>query len=593
MKTTFAAALLAVCAFGVVASAPAFAAAEPAQTKTYALIVANNGSVDQGVEPLRFADDDGARFYELFDSFVDEAFLLATLDEDSQRIFGSLAAQTRAPSRSNLRDRVQAIAEQIAADRGRGIESEVYLVFTGHGNVDSGGEGYLSLADGKLRRSDLYRDVIRPLDAGYTHLIIDACHAYFMVRSRGGDEWDDDRSGVTLDAAFEAYLEGDARKPAELSTVGVILSTSGAAEVHEWSKYRAGVFSHELRSGMLGAADADGDRNVSYRELEAYLVAANVAVTNARARINVFAEPPAQDRSRPLTRLDAFRDATTLVVPRGVGGRYNIEDARGLRYADMHIDPSAQTSIVLLRGPVGDRSYFLRQGDTQAEIPTSEASVRSTALAFTARRDQSRGSVEEAFRTNLFATPFGPAFVQGYSAGREVVGAQRDAETARAPQVTASSWSGDLWFEYAAGTPTLGHAGVQHNLAAAYDFVWADKVGVGPYLSYGFAPTDVGTFHRISGGIQLDRIFDSGSWEFGPRVRLGHQALFVDAGTEVGADTLGLRGEAALLFVRPVLGDFSVGLVGGASVDVVTQTSAGSTAERAVLNPFAGIGARF
>src|SRR5690606_33752424 len=101
-----------------------------------------------------------------------------------------------------------------------GIRSEVYLVFTGHGNVDSNGEGYLSMADGKLERSELMRDVIRPLDASFTHVIIDACHAYFMVKSRGG--WEDDRSGRTLDSELQAFLR-DGKATSNMPTVGLIL----------------------------------------------------------------------------------------------------------------------------------------------------------------------------------------------------------------------------------------------------------------------------------------------------------------------------------------------------------------------------------
>lgn len=558
------------------------------ETKTYAIIVANNGSVDEGVEPLRFADDDGARFYELFDGFVDDAYLLTTLDADSQRVFGPLARRTQAPTKANLRARIKAVSERIAADRASGIESEVYLVFTGHGNVEEGGEGYLSLADGKLRRSDLYRDVIRPLDASYTHLIIDACHAYFMVRSRGGNDWKDDRSGETLDEAFDAYLEGASDKPAAMSTVGVILSTAGAAEVHEWSKFRAGVFSHELRSGLLGAADADGNGEVSYRELEAYLVAANVAVTNPRARIKVFAEPPAQDKSRPLTRLDSFRDATRLVIPAGTGGRYHVEDSRGLRYADTHVDASSRSTLVLLRKPVGGGVYYLRTDDAQAEIRTDADEVLTTALAFAERRDQSRGSVEEAFRTNLFATPFGPSFVQGFSAGREALEAER-----AAPTREVSPWSTQVAVEYGISTPTLDVDGLQHNFAVSVDFIHQGTLGVGPYLQYGFSDSEVGTFHRASLGLEVMRLFGAGSWYFGPRARVGHQALFLDDSNTLSADPIGLRGEAALLGIRELAAGMQLSLLGGASIDVVTQTGANSGDERVLLNPFAGVGLRF
>lgn len=572
-------------AFLVVLCGPTSATAvEPPAKKSYAIVVAHNGSVDEGVAPLRYADDDGARFYELFSSVADEAYLLTTLDADSQRVFGTLSRKTQAPSLANLRARVRSVAEKIRADRARGIESEVYLVFTGHGNVEDGGEGYLSLADGKLRRSDIYRDVIRPLDASYTHLIIDACHAYFMVRSRGGGDWEDDRSGETLDEAFEAFLDEGKEKSTAMSTVGVILSTAGAAEVHEWSKFRAGVFSHELRSGMLGAADADGDGDVTYRELEAYLVAANAAVTNPRARIKVFAEPPSQDKTRPLVTLDDFRDSTRLVLPSGVGGRFHIEDPRGLRYLDMNVDPAGQTRIVLLREPTGGRAYYLRTDTQQATVSTGDEVVGASELAFAEIADASRGSVEEAFRTSLFATPFGPAFVQGYTAGRESM------LTQETPQ--AERWSADASFDYTVGTPTLDIGGVQHNLSLSLDFVRDRRLGIGGYVGYGFADSEVGRFHRVSVGAQLHPMFDLDAWRVGPRLRLGHQALFLDA-DEVYADPVGFRAELAFVGARRVVGGLHLALIGGASVDVTTRTGVSETSETADLNPFVGVGVRF
>jgi hypothetical protein len=576
--------------FGVCAATTA--AAETPQKRTYAVVVANNGSVDPGVDPLRYADDDGARFYELFGSFADEAHLLTTLDEDSQRVFPKLASQTKAPTSENLKTRVAAIAADIEAQKKAGVETEVYLVFTGHGNVDEGGEGYLSLADGKLRRSDLQRDVIRPLNADYTHLIIDACHAYFMVRSRGGnEEWEDDRSGETLDDAFGAYLEGRTEEQATTSTVGVILSTAGTAEVHEWSKFRGGVFSHELRSGMLGAADANADGDVTYRELEAYLVAANVAVTNPRARIKVFAEPPAQDRSRPITTLDGFRDASRLVIPKGIGGRYHLEDARGLRYADMHVDPSSETSVVLLREPVDGRDYHLRTDVAQARVALKEDAVRSPQLAFVERKEQSRGSVEESFRTSLFATPFGPAFVNGYVAGRESL---ESTKTAAAPTVSAESkWSREFTLDYAVGTPPFRVGGVQHHVGFGLDFMHNRVLGIGPFLGYGFADTPVGQFHRVSGGVQLTRFVQADAWRFGPRLRLGHQGVFFDGEDGVAADPLGLRGEAAIMASRALLSGLDLTVLGGASVDVTTQTDGSASAEQVILNPFVGVGTRF
>lgn len=121
-------ALLAAMIFGSASLLATAAGAEAAPTRSYALIVANNSSVDDGVEPLRYADDDGARFFELFDDITDGAVLLTTLDEDSQRVFPHLAEKTSAPTMENLRAQVASLAAKISRDRKAGVRSEVYLV---------------------------------------------------------------------------------------------------------------------------------------------------------------------------------------------------------------------------------------------------------------------------------------------------------------------------------------------------------------------------------------------------------------------------------------------------------------------------------
>lgn len=565
--------------------APAYAQAE---TKRYALIVANNGSLDEGVESLRYADDDGARFYELFDSYADDVALLTTLDADSQKVFPNVAPITSAPTRANLGDQVTRLKARLAADKKNGVRTELFLVFTGHGNVDESGEGYLSLADSRLKRSDLYREVIRPLDADYTNLIIDACHAYFMVRSRGGNGWQDDRSGQSFDAEFQAYLKSKQPQRGN-STIGVILSTAGAAEVHEWSRFRSGVFSHQLRSGLLGAADADGDGDVTYPEIEAYLVAANSAVTNPKAKIHVFVEGPKQDRARSITNVDRYKNATQLEIPKGDGGRMYLEDARGLRYADMHLDPSVATRVALLRKPVSSRPYYLRQGDKQATIPVEPAKISTQALAYLPRADQSRGSVEEAFRSDLFSTPFGPSFVAGYSAGRE----NSQVRVESFAPVAQSSWSLEFSPELTFSTASLAEVdAVQYNLALSLESRHDSGWGVGPYLEYGFTPDSSLDLHRISVGAQGSYQFLTGPFESEFRIRFGHQTLLADA-DQLRSDPLGLRTEAAIVVRWADWDGIKPHLVGGVALDITSRADLEESTQSVTPAPFAGLGLRF
>ncbi len=585
---TFAAsALLALAALAAPYEAHAEPSASDEDARVYTLIVAHNGSVDEGVEPLRYADDDGARYYETFSHLADETRLLTVLDADSQRIFPEIASISAPPTTQRLSEEVEALARKIDADRAAGRHVEVYLVFTGHGNIDASGEGYLSLADGKLRRSDLYREVIRPLDADFTHLIIDACHAYFMVQSRGGhgEGWRDDRSGQTLDRQFEAYLQRRKKRSEGLpSTVGVILSTSGTAEVHEWSKLRAGVFSHQLRSGLLGAADVDGDGAVDYLELEAFLAAANASVTNPKARISVFARPPKQDRRRPLVRLDDYRDATTLELPETMQGRYHVEDARGVRYADLHLSAQQPSRLVLLHAPVDGRDYYLRGEDVQATIPLAQKDVDASMLAYAEQPTSARSSVEESFRMELFSTPFGPSFYAGYLASRDRYESLLE-ERANTPDQTDSAWETKIDAGYAVNRAQLGYDdAIQHVFTLGVPFLHASGWNIGPHAEYGVSLHDGArantpdSIHRVHLGAALGKRFSLTQrlW-LEPAARLGYQMILLadDSGTcgpqGVCSDPMSLRGSTALRLGWRVTPDVDVRLGAGVAADFISQ----------------------
>src|SRR6185369_6871401 len=77
--------------------------------------------------------------------------------------------------------------------------------------------------------------------------------------------------------------------------IGFLVSSSQSGESHEWEAFQSGVFSHEVRSGLTGAADADGDGLVSYREIAAFVLRANAAIVNEQYRPAVHAHPPNGD----------------------------------------------------------------------------------------------------------------------------------------------------------------------------------------------------------------------------------------------------------------------------------------------------------
>lgn len=600
------------------------------KTKRYALIIAHNGSVEEGVKPLRYADDDGARYHETFSHLADETTLLTVLDADTQGIFPDLASKTKAPSKKNLAQAITRLKKRIDEAHGDGERVEIYLVFTGHGHVDAQTqEGYLSLVDGKLTRQQLYRDVVSQLDADYTHLIIDACHAYFMVQSRGDGTsgWQDDRAATSHTEEVMAYLETHDRSGGfdleKQSTLGVILSTSGTAEVHEWSKLRAGVFSHQLRSALLGGADVDQDGAITYLEIEAFLAAANASVTNPRARINVYAHAPTQNQNHPLLNLSDYRDSVTLSLPDS-GARYTIEDGRGVRYADIHTaQGGANTSVVLLREGALASTYYLQRGEDElasVTLPNADvAKINGEELVF-ARQDSAArsSSVEESFRSELFSTPFGPGFYEGYLASRaryqSLLETQQRAGLAAAsssatldagknPTSKNISFSASYTISSSPGEEIFGQAGVQHALLGGMRFALTERLTLGPFLSYGFArhanDQNTSQLHRIAIGADLgyERAFGESMFFVSPRVRLGQQALILRDDTLCStqgfcADPIGLRGEAIVSVGRRFE---SAGAVKGlqldlgASMDVFSQAGITRNRETVYFSPQIGL----
>src|SRR5262249_25541258 len=149
------------------------------------------------------------------------------------------------------------LAGRIRREQAAGKDTDFYFVYAGHGDVDRG-RGFLELRDGAFTSDDLER-LLKRVAATRSHVILDSCNSFFVINSR--------KPGGTRFATPE---DATRSLSARLPNVGVFLSTSAEAEVFEWSELQSGIFSHAVRSGLAGAADANGDGVVSYQELAAF-----------------------------------------------------------------------------------------------------------------------------------------------------------------------------------------------------------------------------------------------------------------------------------------------------------------------------------
>lgn len=386
---------------------------EAAVTERFALVIGNNTTLDADQVPLRFADDDAVRMAELLEELGAHVELVTTLDRDSQRTFDRWVDRTSRPTLETIRRVHQGLVERMDEARARGAEVEFMLFYSGHGDVGADGQGYLTLEGEKLTRSELFSGLLTASTADVNHIIIDACRSESFVLSRGSSDWKNDRAGLDASEAVAAVL--DRNHLGAFPNTGVILAHSSDQQTHEWERYRGGIFSHEVLSGLRGGADLDGNGRIEYSELGAFVAAANSAVQDPRAKLQVVVRPPKVDERHPLVEHRSLGESRLLFFPRGDAALYTLEDERGVRLADLR---RADASPGYLRLPPGAVFVHRVDGDAREE---SVLSVERTglvpvgSLSFEPERGASRGALDAAFRRGLFSTPYGPGYYRGYT----------------------------------------------------------------------------------------------------------------------------------------------------------------------------------
>ena len=402
----------------------AAAAADPRHD--YAIAIGYNGVLSgdpADLRPLRFADDDAIAFAEFAAETVHEVHLLTVPDADTRRRLGDSLPATRPPTLGELRVAVADVRQAIDEDASTQTKSVVYVYYSGHGSSgDSEREAALALADGALTRSVLYDEVLAMLSGASVHLFVDACHAEAVVRARDAEAQvvpttDEDRRGYALTQTLSRF-----------PNVGAVLATASSAQAHEWEAYLGGVFTHELLSGLRGAADVNGDGRIEYSELAAFLAAANGAVRDPRARLEPLVQAPVYDPRQPI--VDRLRRANVAVLDvRGIdGSALFVEDDRGDRLADVRPESGYGLRLSL----PANRTWYVHTVRGEAEVrPASGQLVSLERLAFHAQRSDGRGRLESALHEGLFARPFGWAYYRGFV----------DA----VPGMTAVPWSSTPW----------------------------------------------------------------------------------------------------------------------------------------------------
>ena len=372
-------------ALGLLLTAPALAG-----ERRFAVVVGHNTSDDASLPALRYADDDALRNAELLGAIADDVVTLTSLDAESRELWGRPAIS--APTRAGVIAAIGATKRKMAAARKAGHDVVLYFVYSGHGNYDAEGRGYVHLRDGRFTTRDIYHHVIAASTAPRTRVIlmVDACNAALLVHSRGASERR--RAGPTT-LKLEDY-----------PNVGVILASSSVGETHEWGRYLAGVFSHEVRSALMGPADLDDDGRITFAELAAFVAAANARVKNPTIRITPYIRPPLGDPDLALVDLSRTRFPAKLRIGSDITGKAHLVDEHMVRYADFHKTHGEEFWLAVPRAG----RFVLVHGEDEYVVPAHAQG--DLALADLENRSRSiltaRGAGSAYFERTLFHQPY-------------------------------------------------------------------------------------------------------------------------------------------------------------------------------------------
>jgi hypothetical protein len=396
-------------AWALASSAASRALAE-APPRVFALVIASNRGLDGSQPELQYADDDGARYYRLLRSVAREGdvALLASFDRASTQLYGELVGVSHAASSTELLRARDRLAEGIADAKRRGERSALYIVYAGHAELVEG-RGMLELEDRRVDGAFIEHELLDALPADDKHVILDSCNSFFVMNPRkpGGKRW-----ATPSDIAF-----GFAARHPE---VGLFLSTNSESEVFEWSELESGVFSHEVRSGMSGAADVDQDDTISYVELAGFVEKANAGIAREALRPHLFFRGPHGNNNAPLFFAGAMRGRRVELG--AAQTRLWVKDGSGERVLDLHKE-AGPMHVVIPERTQQQLTFYVQHGGPADQVSVSE--LVSDASGAPVRLDDLTPHLPAvAARGNrlfgeLFREPYGPSAFARYEARQD------------------------------------------------------------------------------------------------------------------------------------------------------------------------------
>ncbi|MCA1662889.1 MAG: hypothetical protein LC659_01185, partial [Myxococcales bacterium] len=277
----------------------------------------------------------------------------------------------------------------------------------------------------------------------------------------------------------------------------------------------------------------------------------------------------------------------------GLGGRFFVEDDRGVRVADLNKEPGTAFDVMVSTG----HAYYVRSDDQEAEARVGERRVDVATLPWHARAIAARGALDASFRNDLYREPYGRGFYDGFVATSGDLPVEESAGVVAVPAAARPpSPRHRISIAYGVSGAPAGDSGISNGFDLRYAYrLWrALDVGGAGEASYGSAPSEQSLWRAaalfVVGaewrpvprlGLRLDSAI---GWQLlSGNVQLGGQKL-------VGSEPRGFRYELAAGINVNLAGSFGLFARGGLALDGVYPRGAPSAL---TPNGFLNLGVQF
>ncbi|MGH1342113.1 MAG: caspase family protein [Nannocystales bacterium] len=288
--------------------------AQVGEVRRFALVVgANDGGAERVV--LRYA--------------VDDANAVAKVLVEIGGLQDGDRSLLQDPTREKLLSEVQRLSKRIRAARDSGANVQFFFYYSGHSD-----ERGLLLGSERMEYRAL-RKAIDAVPADVRLAILDSCASGAFTRLKGGKKRAPFLVGASADVKGHAFLT----------------SSSADETAQESDRVGGSYFTHYFTTGLRGAADADGDKQVTLNEAYEFAFDETLAQTEAsRGGAQHAAYDINLTGSGDLVLTDLRHNTARLELSSEIGGRVFVRRAGGELAAELY-KPAGSAAVLLALEP--------------------------------------------------------------------------------------------------------------------------------------------------------------------------------------------------------------------------------------------------